>query len=209
VRRLAAVVAIFLTTGCGATPSTASPPATGAPPGSTQNSRLSAPPGPSSAGSTGSTLASPIPVEPGLLDLLPGTIDGVDRQTDASVDAGIAGDPDLAAIAKSFATALYVASTSGEFAYVSLVRLRQPLGTEAYRDYRESFDQAACSQAGGRTGTATGNFGGRSFEIGRCAGGLLTYHLALDDPIIVSISSLGERRLGEKIAGSLANPGPS
>jgi hypothetical protein len=155
------------------------------------------------------SLASAIPIEAGLLYLLPGRLDGLDRQTDPSVDAGIAGNAELARLARSFATAIYVDPSSGQFAYVSLVRLNQALSDAAYRDYRDSFDEAACSQAGGRTGTATSGIAGRDVEIGHCAGGLLTYHLRLDGPIVVSISSLGDRRLGEKLVAGLGNPGPS
>jgi hypothetical protein len=208
VRRLATIVAVLIAAGCGSTvPSNIAPSATT--PALVGTASAQAPSTSSASSPPRATLASPIPVEQGLVDLLPASVDGLDRQSDASVDAGIARDPDLAAIARSFATALYVNPPSGEFAYVSLVRLSRPLENEAYRDYRDSFDQAACAQAGGRTGTATGTLGGRSVDIGHCAGGLLTYHLSLDGPIVVSISSLGDRRLGERIIGALGDPTPS
>jgi hypothetical protein len=154
-------------------------------------------------------LASPIPVDVGLLDRLPASVDGLNRHTEASVDATIARDPGLAKIAVSFATALYADPATGEFAYVSLVRPTQALPAEAYRDYRDTFDEAACAQAGGRSGTATATFGGHKVEIGSCAGGVLTYHALLEDGVILAVSALGERRLGEKVVLSLDNPGPS
>jgi hypothetical protein len=155
------------------------------------------------------SVSSPIPIDPGLLDLAPATLDGLDRQTDPTVDAGIARDPDLASLASSFATGLYIDPATGNFAYVSIVRLGHPLSDEAYRDYRDSFDEAACRQAGGKTGTASASIGGRQVDIGSCAGGVRTYHAKLADrSIIASISSFGDRRLGEKLVADLRDPAP-
>jgi hypothetical protein len=203
----ALVLAVTLSA-CG----TAIPPS-GAPPAPINQSPTLASPSPVAAtpGATpAGSLASPIPVDTGLLDLIPATLDGLSRQTDVAVDARIARDPDLAALATSFATALYIDPASGNFAYVSLVRLAHPLADEAYRDYRDSFDEAACSQAGGKTGTASATLGGRSVDIGSCAGGVHTYHALLpEESVIASVSSLGDRRLGEKLMTQLANPGAS
>jgi hypothetical protein len=153
---------------------------------------------------TSSGLASPIPVESGLLDRLPQTIDGLERQTDPSVDASIASDPNLARLARSFATALYIDATTGQFAYVSLVRLNERLAAASAASYRESFDEAACSQAGGLARTAEATIGEHRTFIGTCGGGVRTYHVELaDGGIILSVSETGERRLAEKLIRGL------
>ena len=161
------------------------------------------------ADATASPIGSAIPVDTGLLESLPRSLDGLERQTDPSVDTTIARDANLAMLARSFATALYIDPKSGDFAYVSLVRLAQTLSEEAYRDYRDSFDEAACAQAGGRSGTAIATLGGRQVDIGTCAGGVTTYHTLLDDGVILAVSALGQRKLGEKVLASLAPPGSS
>jgi hypothetical protein len=149
-------------------------------------------------------LASPIPTDAAMLELLPSSLDGLDRQTDSSVDAGIAADPDLARLARSFATALYIDPTTGEFAYVSVVRLQKPLSESASTSYRTSFDEAACSQAGGLQRIAEATIGQHKTWIGTCAGGVRTYHLELSaGAMIVSISEAGERRLGERLIEGL------
>jgi hypothetical protein len=160
--------------------------------------------GPAAESPTSSTLASPIPTDAALLDLLPATLDGLDRQTDPSVDAGIAADPDLARLATSFATALYIDPTTGEFAYVSVVRLQEPLSQRASISYRTSFDDAACAQAGGLQRTAEATIGAHRTWIGSCAGGVRTYHLDLSGGgLVLSVSEAGERRLGEQLIGGL------
>jgi hypothetical protein len=148
--------------------------------------------------------ASPIPTDDALLDLLPAKLDGLNRQVDPSVDASIAADPDLARLARSFATALYIDPSTSEFAYASVVRLRRELSADESRSYRDSFDAAACSQAGGLARTAEAAIGGHQTFIGTCAGGVRTYHVELDDgAMILSMSEAGDRRLAELLIGGL------
>lgn len=159
----------------------------------------------------GSTAAASAPavasivVDSSLVELLPPTLDGLDRQVDSSVDAAAFADPGLAAIASAAASALYVDPASGQFAFATIVRLRAASIDEAsFRDYRDSFDRGACSQAGGVTGNAEAQLGGRTTYIGACAGGVFTYHTLLPAAgAILSISSAGDRRLGEKLAAAV------
>ena len=156
------------------------------------------------ASATASKGASPIPTDDALLELLPRKLDGLDRQVEASVNASIAADPDLARLARSFATALYIDPTTSEFAYVSLVRLMKRLSAEEARSYRDSFDAAACRQAGGLARTAEAAIGSHQANIGTCAGGVRTYHGELEGgDMILSVSEAGERRLSERLIGGL------
>ena len=152
-----------------------------------------------------SSAASPIPTDQTLLALLPEKLDGLDRQVDSSVNRSIAGDANLARLARSFATALYIDPATGEFAYVSVVRLQNPLSSDEARSYRDSFDAAACSQAGGLERTAEATIGAHPAHIGTCAGGVRTYHVDLSGGgVMLSVSEAGERRLAERLIGELA-----
>jgi hypothetical protein len=154
-----------------------------------------------------STTPSVIPatVDPALLEVLPASVDGLERQTDSALDAELATDPQLASAADGFATAVYVDPASGLFAYASVVELRDGVFGEAfYRDWRTTFDEGACSQAGGVGGNAEAAIGGHRTFIGTCAGGLRTYHTYLEEKgLLVSISAPDQRRLGERVIEGL------
>jgi hypothetical protein len=161
---------------------------------------------PRSTGSAGPSVATAIPVDDGLLAVLPATLDGLDRHTDPEVDAQAFSDPSLRSIASAGATAVYVDAATGDFAYATVLRLLGgSIGDAAFRSYRDSFDAGACSQAGGISGHAVSQLGGRTTYIGSCAGGLLTYHVVLPAArVLLSISSAGTRRLGEQLASAAA-----
>jgi hypothetical protein len=193
--------AIAVLAGCG---STASPSA--APPASSLSSIPTTSPSSSPRTSDPSPTAgiSPIPTDDALLDLLPTKLDGLDRQVDSSVNASIATDANLARLARSFATALYIDPATSEFAYASVIRLQAPMSDAESRSYRDSFDAAACAQAGGLTRTAEAAIGAHQTFIGTCAGGVRTYHVALDaGAMILSVSEAGDRRLAERLIGGL------
>jgi hypothetical protein len=145
-----------------------------------------------------------VPIDRTLLDVLPPTVDGVARRTDATVDAEAFGDPTLPAIASAGAAALYLDAPSGDFALATLLRLRgATLDETAFRAYRDSFDRGACSAAGGVARNAEAQLGGRPTFIAACATGLFTYHALLPAArAVLSISSGGAGRLGEKVAAA-------
>jgi hypothetical protein len=92
-----------------------------------------------------------------------------------------------------------------DFAIVSIVHLRDPsVGDDWFRSYRDTYDEAACAQAGGVVRHAEATMGSNHVFIGGCAGGAFTYHLrAPGQPIVVSITSVGPARLGERVAASI------
>ena len=146
-----------------------------------------------------------VPVDRRLLDVLPPTVAGLSVEPSDEGDAGSASDPGLAAIAASFATAVAVDPQTGDFVYAAVVAVQPGVLTDAvFRDWRDSFDDGACSQAGGVVGNAQAELGGRTVYIGSCEGGLHTYHAWLEDrDLLVSASSVGEARLGEQLMGDL------
>jgi hypothetical protein len=153
-----------------------------------------------------SDAASPlVAIDPALLDLLPATVGGnpLVASPDAATDP--ASDPSLAKSAQSIAVGLAVDQASGDLVVASVVKLKPGVfSDEFFRDWRDSFDQGVCGQAGGVAGNAQATMDGRTVFIGTCDGGVHTYHVHLEGPdVIVSLNSVGEGRLGEQLMESL------
>jgi hypothetical protein len=179
--------------GPGSAPPSTTPPAASNPAGS-----------PASGGS-----ASAIVADPTLLEGLPAAAAGLQLVYDAETTASVMGDPNLAhdaaAIATGLATPAGQASPT-EFVIVNAVRLRDPsLNEDWFRAWRDSYDTAACAQAGGVTGHAESEIQGRTVFIGSCANGAFTYHTRIGNGgIVLSLTSIGPSRLGEKLLDHLA-----
>ncbi|MEA2537226.1 MAG: hypothetical protein QOF11_1460 [Chloroflexota bacterium] len=172
----------------------------------------SVPPAPLGAASTGPEASAPasdgpatgsIPIDPSLLELLPASVDGL--ALEPVPDPEGADDPALADTVDRLAQAMLFDPPSGDFAVVSVMALRPGVFDAAYfRSWRESFDEGACSQSDGIAGHAQTAIGGRTVYLGRCTGGVSTYHVRLDSPnAIVSISESLDRRLAERILAGL------
>ena len=176
-------------------PTAAQSPAGGAPSASVPGA--SAP-----AASTGAGATS-VPIDAGLMDVLPATVGGL--PVVPVPDPTGTDDPGLVELVERMEEAVVIDPASGDFAYASVIVLRPGVFDDAYfRSWRDSFDDGACSQAGGVTGHAQATIGGRTAYLGTCAGGVQTYHVRLDDlDAIVSVSSLGDSRLGEQLVAGL------
>ena len=144
-------------------------------------------------------------LDPALLDHLPATVGGLTVKRNAESDAIVDSDPTVLAYAQGAITGLAIDAAAGEFVHATLVRLRPGVfGDAFFRDWRDSFDGAVCSQAGGVRGHAEATIGGHQAFIGTCAQGVLTYHVWLPSSgILVSASSVGQKRLGEKLVEGL------
>ena len=150
-----------------------------------------------------------IVVDPPLLDLLPGSIDGVAVTPDLDTAAEIASDPALALFVEGIAVATAfgppATDDAGDYVVVTLARLR-PGAFDAgfHRGWRDTFDDAVCGQAGGVDGHAEVEIAGHQTFIGTCLGGIRTYHVHLPDrDVLVSMQAVGERRFGEQIVAGL------
>jgi hypothetical protein len=179
------------------------PPATGTPgtspsPG-TGGSPATASPSPSSPPS------GAIRIDPGLLAVLPGTVGGVTLSESPETEGPTATDRKLAASVDRLVSAFASSADGSDFALVWVIALKTGAFSDAfYSDWRETFNQGACSQAGGVTGSAESTIAGRAVFVGRCAGGLLTYHAYLPAAnFIVSISSFGTNRYGDLLIQGL------
>jgi hypothetical protein len=191
--RVAVPLLVFILAGCGTT----------APSGTPNPTSLSSS-GPTAPSQTAASIG-PVAIDPSLLEHLPAQIDGLDVIRSADSDAAAVADPVVSQFGEGVVTALAIDAAAGDFAYATVVRLRpDAFSAELYRSWRDSFDQGACSQAGGVVRTAVTQISGREVHIDTCAGGLRTYHAWLPNSrILVSISSAGERKLGELLVQGL------
>ena len=149
-----------------------------------------------------------IVVDETLIDYLPIEVAGVALTSDPGTAGDIASDPDLAASASAITVAFAIApgaSVGDDVAVASVVRLKPGVfDAEFFRSWRDSYDEAACEAAGGTAGNAQAVIGGRATDIGTCAAGAHTYHVYLEaSNVIVSVTSVGELRLGEQIVAGL------
>ena len=121
----------------------------------------------------------------------------------------IAASPDLAGDVEALAVGLAIsvgASADEDFAIANVVRLRSDVFTDAFfRDWRDTYDVAACEPAGGFSGNAEAEFGGRAVFIGSCKNGAFTYHTRYGEDVIVSVTSVGPRRFGEQVMTNLGD----
>ena len=169
------------------------------------------PPSASAPGPSDGSITS-AQADPGLFSIITGDSGvGLTFQYDAQTTASVGADPDLARIAAGLAIGLYTVQgqqPATDFAIVSVVHVRdRTFGDEWYRQYRDSYDVSACAQAGGVARNAQATLGGHTVFIGACAGGAFTFHVRVrDGAIIVSITSLGPARLGDRLAADVDQP---
>lgn len=196
--RLAWIVtsAALTLTACSPNPSL-SP--TAAPPSATPAVTRSASP----AGSPSPTSA--VALDASLLAILPASVAGFAVAESPEAETAALADPQLAIVGTAMAAGLAVDATSGEFVYAVVVRLRPGAMNDAvFRDWRDSYDEGACSQANGVTGNAQAEIDGRTVYIGTCAGGVRTYHVWIaDKQLLVSASAVGDHRFGETLMENL------
>ena len=182
------------------------PPPTPSPsPAPTPPASASAPP---AASSTPGGSHTAVTAEPSLLAVVPAAAAGLRLDYDPDTTASVAADPALAADVEALAIGLAVPigqATPAELVITSVVRLRDPgSDDEWFRSWRDTYDQAACEQAGGVSGHAQSEFNGHVVYIGSCAGGATTYHVRLGaGALVMSLTSIGSSRLGERIVREL------
>jgi hypothetical protein len=152
--------------------------------------------------------ASPLILDPSLLDVLPESVAGIPVEESADAAAEALTDPNLPAIATALDSAVAADAGNGNLAYATVVRLRRDALDEGkYRDWRDSYDEGACSASGGVVGHAEAEMDQRTVYITSCAAGLHTYHAWLgEQDILISVSSVGEGRFGELLMDNLRVP---
>jgi hypothetical protein len=194
---IASAVAAVAAPAAGCAPSGSTPPSQG--PSTSPSVGAGSPP--ASMGGSQAAVAA----DPELLRVLPGTIDGLALDYDPAATTETTADPELAATTEAIAYAIAAAPDGQDFAIPVVTRPRPGVfGDEFFRRWRDSFDESVCAQAGGVSGHTQTELGGRTVYIGTCQGGVVIYHTHLGTSgLLVSVSSVGERRLGEKLMGAL------
>ena len=150
-----------------------------------------------------SSAGTAVILDDSLLGVLPAAIGDVAVASEPDSFAQAAADPDFVRNVESAVFA--VVPGAKDLASGVVARLRPGAYSDAmFRDWRDSYNEGACSQAGGVGGNAEAELGGRTVYIASCNGGLLVYHAYLPERgIIVSLFSVGDGRFGEQLMGKL------
>jgi hypothetical protein len=149
--------------------------------------------------------SSPVVLDTALLEHLPEDVEGIAiaESMEEAVDA--LDDPGLPRIASGLDAGIAVDPASANLVLAYVVRLRDDAFTEdAFRQWRDSFDEGACAAAGGVVARAQVTLDERLVFVTSCVAGLRTYHLWLDEEnLLISASSVGEGRFGEILMSTL------
>ena len=193
-------------------PAASAPASTPAP----QSPEPASPPVPSASGASASAAPqSPSPglssvapgidvvMDPALLQILPAAIGTAKVSIEPDSFSEAVQDPSFVASVDSAAFA--IVTEGGDLASGVVAHLRPDVYSDAFfRDWRDSYDEGACGQAGGVAAHAETTLGDRPAFITTCAGGLRVYHAYVPErEVIVSVFSLGEGRFGEQLLAGL------
>jgi hypothetical protein len=151
---------------------------------------------------------APLTLDGALLEFLPAEVAGVPVTEDLDIASEALSDPTLVRVATAVDAGVAVDAGSGNLVSAWVVRLRRDAFADTdFRQWRDAYDEGACQAAGGVVGRAEATIGGRQAFVTSCAAGLRTYHVWLDeDGILISASSIGEGRFGEKLLEGLRVP---
>jgi hypothetical protein len=173
-----------------------------APPGSTPTDFGTPPTDDTSPGPADS---SAVVIDPALLLVLPARVGGLPVDESPEGDESAQTEPALAKLATSAVGAVAVDTGTTDLVYALVVKLRPGALTDSrFRDWRDSYDEGTCGGASAVVGHAETLIAGRNVFIGTCSGGLRTYHVWIKEAdLLISVSSLGPRKLGELLLAEL------
>jgi hypothetical protein len=201
---LATVLAVLAIAGCGPTPPTGVPVSTpgGTPAGPPVDAPTPATAPPSGDPPTSASANTPVR-DDSLLAILPPEIDGVPVVAEEASFDEAASDP---AFAQHVTRAAFAVAAGTEDLASGVIAELVPGVVDAgfFRDWRDTYNEGACGQAGGVAGNAEAELGGRTVHIATCGGGLRVYHAWVEERgVLVSLFSLGEARFGERLMAAL------
>jgi len=204
-RVLLAVVPLVIAAACGqaTTPGSPAGPAAASRAVAESAAVPSGPSIPSSPASPDVADSTAVRLDESLLAVLPADVDGAAVSPEPDSFASAASDPDFARNVESAAFA--VVSDGSDLASGVVAKLRPGRYSDAFfRDWRDSYNQGACAQAGGLSGNAEAQLGGRTVYVATCAGGMRVYHAWLPErEAVVSLFSIGGRAFGEQLMAGL------
>jgi hypothetical protein len=149
--------------------------------------------------------ATPAVIDATLLEVLPETVGGA-PVTEALDEAALAlADPALPRIATALDVGLALDEATRNLVTAHVVRLREgAFEDDTYRQWRDSYDDGACTAAGGIVGRAEATIDERTVHVTSCVAGLRTYHVWIEDEnLLISASSVGGGRFGELLMNEL------
>lgn len=192
------IAATLLLAACGAA---ATPAPTRAP--ASQGTAAASPP--AGSASAGPASSAKVAVDQGLLKYLPATVASFAVTFSPDATAEVVGDPGLVKNADGVAYGMAVDPATGDLVVAAVVQLKPGVFTDVfYRTWRDTYDKAACAQAGGVGGNAEVQISNRTTYIGTCNGGAHSYHVYLEKSnVLVSATSVGTKRFGEQLMGTL------
>lgn len=171
---------------------------------------------PVAAATPGPTLAMPsgatVTLDASLLALLPASVGGLPINQEPESFAEAVKDPSFVASVDRavFALAVGGAADSAASATTDLLsgvvaHLRPGVWSgKWFSDWRSSYDEGACAQAGGGVAHAESTVGGRTIYVTTCSQGLRVYHTYLPTAgVVVSMLSLGQGDLGLELMQQL------
>jgi hypothetical protein len=142
--------------------------------------------------------SGPVLIDPTLLRVLPKDVGGVAVAESSDADTDALADDVLPTIASAAVGLIAVDAEANNLVTGYVVKLLPGAMTDAiFRDWRDSYDSGVCAGDTEVVGHAETTIGGNTVYIGTCSGGTRTYHVLLKDrSILISVSSVGDRRLG-------------
>ena len=151
---------------------------------------------------------SPVALDPTVLSILPESVGGVPVTESVDEATQAFADPSLPKIATAVDAGVAVDAGNGNLVYAWVVRLRaEAFGDAIFQQWRDSYDEGACSGAGGVVGRAEATLDDRTVYITSCVQGLRTYHVWLrDQDILISASAIGDGKFGELLMDNLRAP---
>ncbi|HEX8939487.1 MAG TPA: hypothetical protein VF763_04930 [Candidatus Limnocylindrales bacterium] len=198
---LLALVAVLLAACGGASPSGSASPSGGSATGASP-----APTGASSATASPSVRigAYGLAIDPALVHLLPATVGGAPVTESPELEAAAMGDADLATHVSSYAAATVGSLGDPDWAQVQFLSLKPDAGKSFYPAWRDQVESAGCSQASGVASREQRTIGGWPVDVTTCVGGAMLYQLQLQDQgVLVSVTALGPKKLGEQAVAAL------
>jgi hypothetical protein len=203
VRRLTAIaVAAFALSVAGCIPPRPSPSDSPTPAGEPSASTDGTPS--ASAPAESPSAAGGIAVDLALLEHLPAAVAGVARTADEETAAEIAGQPLLDTFVSGIGVAIY--PSNPDYAVATVARLHPDVFDEDwFRDWRDTYDEGACAQAGGvETGRSEIELGGRQVHRSACQGGVVIYHTWMPESgVVVSVQGAGPLDMGRSVVSGL------
>ena len=200
---------VLLAAGCSTSPNPTAPAGSAAPgldgtPPFGAPETIGPPPSPTPPDET-----TPVELDPSVLAFLPATVGGVPVTESADEATEALSDPSLGKIGTAIDAGVAVDTGSGNLVHAWVVRLRADRFTDAiYQQWRDSYDEGACADAGGVVGRAEATIDERTVYITSCTASVRTYHVWLEQAdILISASAIGDGSFGELLMDNLQVPG--